>query len=86
MKKLVSALGVALALTLASAPSFATSFETARACTMMDQASGKCKPKKKEDPGTVVSPDAVPEIDAASAGLALALMGGIVAIRRERRK
>lgn len=27
----------------------------------------------------------VPEIDAASAGLALALLGGIVAIRRERR-
>jgi MYXO-CTERM domain-containing protein len=27
----------------------------------------------------------VPEIDAANAGLALALMGGLVAIRRERR-
>jgi hypothetical protein len=30
-------------------------------------------------------PHAVPEIDAANAGLALALVGGLLAIRRERR-
>jgi len=32
------------------------------------------------------STKSVPEIDAASTGIALALLGGIVAIRRERRK
>jgi hypothetical protein len=31
------------------------------------------------------APHSVPEIDAANAGLALALVGGLIAIRRERR-
>ena len=83
MKKLVAALTAAIALSVMSAPTFAAgavSFSTSCwGSTCMDD-----DEVVDADGGEMA--DAVPEINGASAGLALALMGGIVAIGRERRR
>ncbi len=98
MKKLVLGLTMALTLT-AAAPSYATfgSFHKHTGFYKIHLlfpflCDHKVKPTKPEKPTKPTRPTpttpvkSVPEIDAAGAGLALAFVGGILAIRRERRK
>jgi MYXO-CTERM domain-containing protein len=47
---------------------------------------GKYSKKKRDHKAPVVQPHSVPEIDAAGAALALSLLAGIAAIRRERKQ
>lgn len=90
MKKQILGLGLAATLALAASPSFATGNKhhtidlKDKICHFLPILCKKpTKPGKPDHPGTPSHP--VPEIDAANAGLALALIGGLVAIRRERR-
>jgi len=93
MKKQILGLGLAATLALAASPSFATGNKhhtidlKDKICHFLPILCKKPtkpeKPGKPDHPGTPSHP--VPEIDAANAGLALALIGGLVAIRRERR-
>ena len=86
MKKAIAALGLAVSMSLVAAPAQASIFgffkKEHKQHVMMKKMDlhkfkkkGKCKPKS-----------AVPEIDVAGAGIALALLGGVVSISRERRK
>lgn len=93
MKKLVLGLTMALTLATAAAPSYATyTFGQYHKHTGFNKihlffpflCTDKVKPTKPTQPSTPVK--SVPEIDAAGAGLALAFVGGVLAIRRERRK
>lgn len=92
MKKLVLGLTLVTALSVATAPAFATgNYQQKKVkflekvCMMIPGVCAKIKEKHmgQTQPTNVQS---VPEIDAANAGLALALIGGLVAIRRERKK
>ena len=89
MKKLVLGATLALSMAMAAAPSYATFGHFDKGCSFWDfkckikQHKNKPKPTEPTKPSTPVQE--VPEIDAAGAALALALMGGIVAVRRERR-
>ncbi|MBC6903992.1 hypothetical protein DWB84_00695 [Saccharophagus sp. K07] len=100
MKKQILGMGLAVTFALAASPSFATGnhhnqpviknpicfflpFACAPAKPDKPGKSEKTEPPKPNHPGTPTH--SVPEIDAANAGLALALVGGLVAIRRERR-
>lgn len=90
MKKQLLGMGLAATLALASSSSFATGKHFPPKYGMKDKVCHflpfLCKkPEKPGKPGKPEKPHAVPEIDAANAGLALALIGGLVAIRRERR-
>lgn len=96
MKKQLLGMGLAATLALAASPSFATGKHHPPAFNLKDKVCHfmpfLCKkpekPGKPVKPGKPTKPEkphAVPEIDAANAGLALALIGGLVAIRRERR-
>lgn len=100
MKKLATVLSAALALSLLASPTFASNAspkgkgEICHEKSHDDACSNAHKPKKAEKPKKADKPKKVdkpkqahkvPEIDAANAALALALMGGIVALRRERR-
>lgn len=96
MKKQLLGMGLAAVLALAASPSFATgkNFHAKHSlkdlvchfvpflCTKPDKPGKPDNPGKPDQPGQTHS---VPEIDAANAGLALALISGLVAIRRERR-
>jgi hypothetical protein len=93
MKKQILGMGLAAALALASSSSFATGkhFPPAyglkdKICHFVPFLCAKFeKPGKPDKPSKPETPHAVPEINAANAGLALALVSGLVAIRRERR-
>lgn len=86
----IKGLALVTALTVASAPAMAGNHDDKRlsmsdsVCSMIP---GVCAMMQNSRPLTAQAEQAqaVPEIDAASAGLAFALLGGIVAIRRERR-
>lgn len=81
MKKLTLALSVALAMTCAS-PAFASnSTPPGKGEICHPKSNNACAASHKNKNHV----HEVPEIDAASAGLALALLGGILAIFRERR-
>ncbi len=93
MKKLVLGATLALSLATAAAPSYATFGHNKGECSFkVFTFLCKFKPFKPVKPTKPTPPEKpttpvqeVPEIDAAGAALALALMGGIVAVRRERR-
>lgn len=89
MKKLVYGLSIAATLAMASAPTYAVGTWGGNSGNKDFLDSHVCKkaPKNPHCSGTKPTPQphAVPEIDAANAGLALALIGGLMAIRRERR-
>lgn len=100
MKKQLTGLCVAVMLALTSAPSFATFGHhnpkpiigiickiLPFLCVKPPVVTPPVKPPVTPPVKPPVKPPvvAVPEIDAANAGLALALVGGLVAIRRERR-
>ena len=90
MKKQLLGMGLAATLALAASPSFATGKHFPPSHSFKDKVCHfmpfLCKkPEKPSKPGKPEKPHSVPEIDAANAGLALALIGGLVAIRRERR-
>lgn len=86
-----SVLGLALvtALSVASAPAFSGVYEHHKKMGVMERICSKipgvCAKMQERNNKKPYNAQAVPEIDAANAGLALALLGGIVAIRRERR-
>lgn len=89
MRKFILGFAVVSAFTVASLPASAAYKHekkmgfVAQVCA---QIPGVCaKMQENQSMKTVASAESVPEIDAANAGLALALLGGIVAIRRERR-
>lgn len=91
MKKLILGATLALTMATAAAPSYAT-FGHGKECNYKFSWFCKFKPNKPYKPSKPNKPNKpstpvqeVPEIDAAGAALALALMGGIVAVRRERR-
>lgn len=83
-------LALVTALTMACVPAMAGTHDNKRmsmsgsVCAMIP---GVCAMMQNSRPlnANTAQAQAVPEIDAASAGLAFALLGGIVAIRRERR-
>lgn len=89
MNKFLSSLVIVATLSVASTPALATNYHhgkkmgfVTKLCTIVPGFCAKIKDKHgKNGPGV----EAVPEIDAANAGLALALIGGLAAIRRERR-
>lgn len=93
MKKQLLGMGLAAVLALAASPSFATgkNFHAKHnlkdlVCHFVPFLCAKPdKPGKPDKPSQPGQTHSVPEIDAANAGLALALISGLVAIRRERR-
>lgn len=93
MKKQLLGMGLAAVLALAASPSFATgkNFHAKHSlkdlvCHFVPFLCAKPdKPGKPDQPSQPGQTHSVPEIDAANAGLALALISGLVAIRRERR-
>lgn len=91
MKKQVLGLSLIASLALASAPSHAVGTWGGKSGLKdkLDTMVCKLAPKNPHCTGKPgpdkPKPHDVPEIDAANAGLALALIGGLVAIRRERR-
>lgn len=95
MKKQLLGMGLATVLAMAASPSFATGKHHIPVISLKDKICHflpvLCKkPEKPSEPGKpsqpTPTPHEVPEINAANAGLALALISGLVAIRRERRK
>lgn len=82
MKKMIAILAAALCFSIVASPAFAGSDKQASK-HKIEKKMSKMKAKKSKKPGKVSS---VPEIDAASAGISLALIAGIVAIGRERRR
>lgn len=98
MKKVLLSLALMLSMSVLATPSFATVHFTAPAHQTQShggflkglitaliaklQAACNYEPEKPSDGGS----SAVPEIDGAGAALAIALMGGLVSISRERRK
>ena len=88
MKKHIFSLSLIASLALASASSHAVGTWGGNSGNKekLDDKVCKLSPKNPHCTGTKPGkPHEVPEIDAANAGLALALIGGLVAIRRERR-
>jgi hypothetical protein len=93
MKKQLLGVGLAATLALASSSSFATGKHFPPGHSIKDKlchflpflCTKPEKPGKPDKPSQPETPHAVPEIDAANAGLALALISGLIAIRRERR-
>lgn len=86
MKKYVFGSSLIASLILASAPSYAVGTWGGNSGNKPKLDDKVCKLAPKNPHCTSKpAPHAVPEIDAANAGLALALIGGLVAIRRERR-
>jgi hypothetical protein len=94
MKKQLLGMGLATVLIMAASPSFATGKHHFPVISLKDKicqlAPVLCKKKEhpgnSNQPGPTPEPHVVPEINAANAGLAFALISGLVAIRRERRK
>lgn len=88
MKKVLTAVGLVMAMGAVSMPSYAGGTGMYKQNFLCKHFSYKCHaPKPAAAPTLPVAPVAkVPEIDAANAALALALMGGIVSIARERRR
>lgn len=87
MKKQFIGISLLASLALASASSHAVGTWGGNSGNKpkLDDKVCKLAPKNPHCTGTTPTPHEVPEIDAANAGLALALIGGLVAIRRERR-
>jgi len=90
MKKHILGLSLITSLVIASAPSYAVGTWGGNSGNKgkLDDKVCKLAPKNPHCTGKTPgnpAPHTVPEIDAASSGLALALIGGLVAIRRERR-
>jgi hypothetical protein len=89
MKKLVYGLSLAASLALVSGPTYAVGTWGGNSGKKDWLDSHVCEkaPKNPHCAGSTPAPQphAVPEIDAANTGLALALIGGLMAIRRERR-
>lgn len=91
MMHTMKGLALVTALTVASVPAIAGEHDDKRlsmsgsVCAMIP---GVCAMMQDSRPlnTQAAQAQAVPEIDAASAGLAFALLGGIVAIRRERNR
>jgi hypothetical protein len=91
MKKQLLGMGLASVVTMVASPSFATGKHHFPVTSLKDKTCyfvpALCKkPEKtgKNPSQPKPEPHAVPEIDAANAALALALITGLVAIRRER--
>lgn len=84
MKKLMMMLGLALSLAAASWPSHASAQSSNPFCEFFGYMCSGGEQPPAEQPSE--QPHSVPEIDAASSGLALALLAGIVSIARERRR
>ena len=89
MRKLLLSLTILTALSITSAPVFAGNYHhgqkmgfIAKVCAIIP---GFCAKIKEKHGGQHPGAQPIPEIDAANAGLALALIGGLVAVRRERR-
>lgn len=82
MKKLTLALTAAIAMTTAMPVLASNSTPPGKGEICHERSNDKCSASHKAKKAHAHE---VPEIDAASAGLALAMLGGIVAIRRERR-
>jgi len=87
MMKPIAGLSLVASLVLVASPSFAVGTWGGNSGNKpkLDEHVCKKAPKNPHCTGTTPAPSAVPEIDAANAGLALALIGGLMAIRRERR-
>lgn len=91
MKKSVYGLSLLASLILISTPSYAVGTWGGKSGIKdkLDDMVCKLAPKNPHCTDAVTpkppKPHSVPEIDAANAGLALALIGGLMAIRRERR-
>lgn len=91
MKKQLLGLSLIASMAMLSAPSHAIGTWGGKSGLKdkLDALVCKLAPKNPHCSGSTPKPEkpveSVPEIDAANAGLALALIGGIVAIRRERR-
>ena len=90
MKKSIYGLSLVASLILASSPSYAVGTWGGKSGMKdkLDDMVCKLAPKNPHCTGSepeTPTPHSVPEIDAASAGIALALFGGLMAIRRERR-
>lgn len=95
MKKQLLGMGLAAVLAMSASPSFATGKHHFPVVNLKDKichflpvlCKKPEKPGKPDKPSKPnPTPHEVPEINAANAGLALALISGLVAIRRERRK
>lgn len=92
MKKTVVAFSFAMAMTAVSMPSHAGAmYKQNFLCKHFSYMCQEAKPVTISSESVAAAPvaptvRAVPEIDAANAALALALLGGIVSISRERRR
>lgn len=87
MKKLLVSLGLMFSLSVLSAPSFAGfTPDFYKGYGHEKKHDGDRKKEYREKKEREHSYNSVPEIDAAGAAIALALLGGIVSIARERRK
>lgn len=89
MKKSIIGFALVTALSVAAVPASA-GYKHEKRMGFMEHVCAKipgicAKFQEKHAKKSPTAPHAVPEIDAANAGLALALLGGVVAIRRERR-
>lgn len=87
MRKSILGLVLISALSIASSPALA--YEHYKRMGVMERVCekipGVCAKMQEQHTKKPSNAQAVPEIDAANAGLVLALLGGLVAIRRERR-
>lgn len=84
MKKFMMMFGMVLSLAALSWPSYAAADASNPFCKFFGyMCSGGEQPPVSEPSE---EPHAVPEIDAASSGLALALLAGVLSIARERRR
>lgn len=89
MRKLLLSLTVITALSMTSATVFAGNYHSGKKMGFIDKVCtiipGFCAKMKEKHGNHPPNAKPIPEIDAANAGLALALIGGLVAVRRERR-
>lgn len=99
MKKAVIVLSAVLALSGVAAPSYATGSHHQKHVKVVEiktsihsfldallKKLAKHKTSKPNKPGKPTPSHQVPEIDTGSAALVLALMGGVAAVRHERRR
>lgn len=87
MRKLIIGLAVVTALSVASSPAMAYEHHKRMGImeTVCSKIPGVCAKMQEQHTKKTPTAQPVPEIDAANAGLVLALLGGLVAIRREHR-